>query len=228
MNCIVVDDEPQARKLLQTYLSDIPGLTLVKICRNAMEAYEALQTGQVDLMFLDIRMPVISGIEFLRSLKSPPLVIFTTAYDQYAISGYELDVVDYLLKPVALPRLLLAVEKAKERCAGTGKSERPLSGYVFVKQENRLVKVVLNEIIYIESMQNYVKLWMKDRELIVSSTTKAFEEQLPAKEFIRIHRSYIVSLGAITAIRAHHVELGEIVLPVGSSYRDQLISLLGQ
>jgi DNA-binding LytR/AlgR family response regulator len=228
MNCIIVDDEPQARKLLQTYLSDIPGLQLVKICRNAMEAYEVLQTGEVDLMFLDIRMPVVTGIDFIRSLKFPPLVIFTTAYDQYAIQGYELDVVDYLLKPVSLSRLLQAVEKAKARVSAVKHSERTQEEHLFVKQDNRLVKIVFSEILYVESMQNYIKLMMKNRELIISSTTKAFEEQLPAQQFVRIHRSYIVSLAAITAVRPGQVELGEVVLPIGNSYRENLLSLLGQ
>ncbi|MFT3823859.1 MAG: LytTR family DNA-binding domain-containing protein [Chitinophagaceae bacterium] len=229
MNCIIVDDEPQARKLLQTYLSSVPGCTVTRVCRNAMEAYEALQTAETDLMFLDIKMPVISGTDFLRSLKNPPLVVFTTAYDKYALEGYELNVVDYLLKPVPMPRLLQAIDKAKNRLAEKSNSApQAAADYTFVKQDQKLVKVSFRDIQYVEGMQNYIKIHLKDAVLIASCTMKAFEDLLPAQQFIRIHRSYIVALSAITAVKSNVVELPGIELPIGLSNKEQLMKAIGR
>ncbi|WP_315822554.1 response regulator transcription factor [Paraflavitalea speifideaquila] len=227
MNCLIVDDEPEARKLLTTYVSSIPGCKIVGACRNAMEAYEALQTGKTDLLLLDIRMPVISGTDFLGSLKNPPLVIFTTAYDKYAMEGYELNVVDYLLKPIAMPRVLQAVEKAwdrfKERIFVT---PPPPPEYTFVKQENKLVKVLFSDIRFVEGMQNYIKIHLADSIMIVSSTMKAFEKYSPA-QFIRVHRSYIASVNYITAIRNSQVEMPGMELPIDISNKDDLYKSLG-
>ena len=229
MNCLIVDDEPQARKLLATYLATIPGCIITGVRRNAMEAYEALQTGKIDLLFLDIRMPVVSGNDFLRSLKNPPLVIFTTAYDKYAMEGYELNVVDYLLKPIAMPRLLQAVDKARERWKEKLLApQEPPADYTFVKQENKLVKVLFRDIRFVEGMQNYIKIHLTDSVMVVSSTMKAFEKVLPASQFIRVHRSYIASVSFITAIRSGQVELSSLQLPIGISYRDDLLRSLGQ
>jgi DNA-binding LytR/AlgR family response regulator len=228
MNCIIVDDEPEARKLLNTYLASIPGCTVTAICRNAMEAYEALYTGHTDLLFLDIKMPVVSGTDFLRSLKNPPLVIFTTAYDKYALEGFELNVVDYLLKPIVLQRLLQAVDKARERLREKQSTPPPAPvEYIFIKQDNRLVKVMLADIRYVESMQNYIKVHLAASTLVVSSTMKSFEEELPVVQFIRIHRSYLVAVSAITAISGNQVELAGLALPVGVSYKEQLMRVLG-
>ncbi|WP_276483170.1 LytR/AlgR family response regulator transcription factor [Paraflavitalea pollutisoli] len=224
MNCLIVDDEPQARKLLSTYISSIPGCVIGGVCRSAMEAYEALQTGKIDLLFLDIKMPVISGTDFLRSLKNPPLVIFTTAFDKYAMEGYELNVVDYLLKPIALPRLLQAVDKAwaryKERIFVAAP---PAPDYTFVRQEHKLVKVLFSDIRFVEGMQNYIKLHLTTGSMMVSSTMKAFEKILPDGQFIRIHRSYIASIAFITAIRNNQVEMRDLDLPVGLSFKDDLL-----
>ena len=228
MNCLIVDDEPQARKLLTTFISGIAGCKVVCACRNAMEAYEMLQTGKIDLLFLDIKMPVISGTDFLRSLKNPPLVIFTTAYDKYAMEGYELNVVDYLLKPIAMPRLLQAIEKAWARYKeNLFVAAPPPPEFTFVKQDNKLVKVVFKDIKFVEGMQNYIKVHLTDSVLIVASTMKAFEKILPANQFIRVHRSYIASVSYITAIRANQVEMPGVDLPVGISYKDDLFKTLG-
>jgi DNA-binding LytR/AlgR family response regulator len=229
MNCLIVDDEPQARKLLATYLATIPGCSIAGACRNAMEAYEALQTGKTDLLFLDIKMPVVSGTDFLRSLKNPPLVIFTTAYDKYAMEGYELNVVDYLLKPVALPRLLQAVDKARERWKEKLLApQEPPPDYTFVKQDNKLVKVMFRDIRFVEDMQNYIKIHLADSVMVVPSTMKAFEKVLPPSQFIRIHRSYIASVSFITAIRSGQIALSSLQLPIGISYKDDLLKSLGQ
>ena len=229
MNCLIVDDEPQARRLLATYLSSIPGCTIAGVCRNAMEAYEALQTNKTDLVFLDIRMPVVSGTEFLRSLKNPPLVIFITAYDKYAIEGYELNIVDYLLKPIALPRLLQAVDKARERLKEKILAPQPApADYTFVKQDNKLVKILFRDIRFVEGMQNYIKIHLTDSVMVVPSTMKAFEKVLPPSQFIRVHRSYIVAVSFITAIRNKQIELTSLQLPVGISYKEDLLKSLGQ
>lgn len=229
MQCIIVDDEPQARKLLQTYITSISGFTVTRLCSSAIEAYEALSTGTVDLMFLDIKMPVISGIDFLRSLKNPPLVIFTTAYHQYAVEGYELDVLDYLVKPINMSRLIKALDKAKQRLNEKTITPAIAPGHIFIKHESRLVKVMLNNIEYIEGMQNYVKIILKDKStLITGSTMIAMEDMLPANEFIRVHRSFIVPLSAIASIGASTVETATRQIPIGQSYRDNILKLAGR
>src|ERR1700754_358532 len=179
MNCLIVDDEPQARKLLATYLATIPGCSIAGASRNAMEAYEALQTSKIDLMLLDIKMPVVSGTDFLRSLKNPPLVIFTTAFNKYAMEGYELNVIDYLLKPIALPRLLQALEKVKTRLQKSPDEITSATDHIFIKQENKLVKINLNDILLVEGMQNYVKLHLKDKVIITANTMKVMDSLLP-------------------------------------------------
>lgn len=223
MKCLIVDDEPQARKLLQTYLLSIPGCTITKVCRNAVEAYEVLQTEAIDALFLDIKMPIITGTDFLRSLKNPPLVVFTTAYDKYALEGYELNVVDYLLKPISLPRLLQAVEKIRSRL-NEQKAATSTADHIFIKQDQKLLKILFNDILYVEGLQNYVKIHLAGQIIIAGYTMKAFEEMLPAQQFIRIHRSYIIYLRAIKSIKGNMVELGAVSLPIGLSYKEGLLS----
>jgi DNA-binding LytR/AlgR family response regulator len=229
INYLIVDDEPQARKLLLTYLQEVPTLRLVKTCSNAMEAYEALQTSQVDLMFLDIKMPLVSGTNFLRSLKNSPLVIFTTAFNKYAIEGYELNVIDYLLKPIAMPRLLAAIEKAKERLTI---SKNPVvehkTDYLYIKTDNKLVKVSFSEIILVEGMQNYVKLHLHDRILIATYTMKALEAILPKRLFLRVHRSYIISNASILAINGNIVETNYQNIQIGVSFKAAVMEHVNQ
>lgn len=228
INCIIVDDEPQARRLLHTYLSEIAGIHIVKICASAVEAYEALYTHKIDLMFLDIKMPVLSGIDFLRSLKNPPYVIFTTAYDKYAIEGYQLNVIDYLLKPVSISRIIQAVDKVKEKIRKPETLLLNVPDYVFIKQDGKLIKVAFANINYIEGMQNYVKLFLCDgNTLIASNTMKAFEDFLPAAAFIRIHRSYLVALGAIELVQGNVVKTFIAEIPIGLSYKENLMKIIG-
>ncbi|MES2279043.1 MAG: response regulator transcription factor [Bacteroidota bacterium] len=224
MNYLIIDDEPQARKLLQAYMQNIGNYTLVKLCENAMEAYEALQTQKVDLMFLDIKMPIISGTDFLRSLKNPPLVIFTTAYHKFAMEGFELNVVDYLLKPIALPRLLQALEKAQSRWQPDKTSIAANEvKHLFIKIENKLVKVTLADILLIEGMQNYTKLHLPDKILITAYTMKALAEMLPAGQFLRAHRSFIVPIATINAINGNTIETTYQNIPIGISYKNEII-----
>ncbi len=227
MNYLIVDDEPQARKLLQAYMAGLTNFKLIKSCANAMEAYEALHTQPVDLMFLDIKMPIVSGLDFLRSLKTPPLVILTTAYPKYALDGYELAVVDYLLKPIALPRLLQALEKAQSRLTpGQAAVPTAIPDFIFIKQEHKLVKVALADILLVESMQNFVKLHLKEKILIVSYTLRAFGELLPAAQFLRVHRSWMVPIAAINAINGNSVETDYQAVPIGASYRSEVLARL--
>lgn len=225
MKCIIVDDEPQARKLLNTYLNAIPGCTVVKVCRNAVEAYEILQTESIDALFLDIKMPILTGTDFLRSLKNPPLVVFTTAYDKYALEGYELNVIDYLLKPIALPRLLQAVEKIRSRL-NEQKGVASVDDHIFIRQDQKLLKLSFKEMLYVEGLQNYVRIHLVQQNFIAGYTMKVFEEMLPVQLFLRIHRSYIVYLPAIKAIKGNMVELSTISLPIGLSYKEQLLNAI--
>ena len=224
MQCLIVDDEPQARRLLQTYLSGIPGCTVARACAGAMEAYEALQTLPVDLMFLDIRMPLLSGTDFLRSLARPPLVVLTTAYPQHALEGYELNVVDYLVKPIALPRLIAAVDKARARLPREPESP----GHVFVKVNGKLVNVPLGDILCVESMQNYIKLHLKGHTLMAAYTMKAMEDLLPPTRFLRVHRSYLLPISSILAVTGNVIDtpIGEV--PIGQSYREALLEVVGK
>jgi DNA-binding LytR/AlgR family response regulator len=224
MNYLIVDDEPQARKLLQVYMQNLPHFQLVKLCETALEAYEALHQQRVDLILLDIKMPLISGIDFLRSLKEPPLVILTTAYPKYALEGFELEVLDYLLKPIALPRLLQALEKAqrrKQQQAAVGQSP-PNQPPLFLKVDHKLVKVNLADIRLIEGLQNYVKVHLFDKILVVAYTMKALEALLPASEFLRVHRSFIVPLSAVTAINGNVIETAYRDIPIGTRYREAI------
>lgn len=224
INYLIVDDEPQARKLLQTYMADVPNYRLVKLCSNAMEAYEALQTSNIDLMFLDIKMPLVSGTDFLRSLKKPPLVIFTTAFNKYALEGYELNVIDYLLKPIALPRLLQALEKVKAKLnefATVNTSHEP--DYLFIKSENKLIKVNIADLLLIEGLQNYVKLHLKDRVILATYTMKALESMLPDKHFLRVHRSYIIPVKTIIAIDGNIIETTYQQVQIGTSFRNSVM-----
>ncbi|MGY3211949.1 LytR/AlgR family response regulator transcription factor [Mucilaginibacter sp. HD30] len=232
INCMVVDDEPIARDILTGYLEKTPGLKLLKSCMNATEAYEGLYQHQVDLIFLDIQMPVITGTDFLRSLRQPPLVIFTTAYQEYAIEGFELNSVDYLLKPVTYERFCQAVQKAKERLTFKAADQSPrhppvaAADYLFIKQDTRLVRVNYDQISYIQAEKDYSSVYLEDKRLLASMHLKLFEDTLPKEKFLRVHRSYIVNLSKILSIKGNTAELGEVAIPISLNYRDNLLSAL--
>lgn len=228
INCIIVDDEPQARKMMETFVSQISGWKILRVCSNAIEAFEALQTFTVDVIFLDIKMPILTGIDFLKSLKNPPLVIFTTAYNKYAMDGYELNVVDYLLKPISMHRLLQAAEKVAERMdsqkAQQHPEKRPELSYMFVKHENKLVKISFKDILYIEGMQNFVNIHLSGKSYLITQTMKSLEDILPASLFIRVHKSYIVSMEAITAVFGNTIEIGTTQIPIGNNYKVEFMA----
>lgn len=222
LKCIIVDDEPLARNLLVEYVRKVPYLDLVTTCSSPLEAIEALRIHAVDLMFLDIQMPEITGITLLRTLQKKPMVILTTAYSEYALESYELDVVDYLLKPITLERFLRAVAKAHEHSVSSP-SVKPVpetaQPFVFVKDGTKLVKVKWEDILYIEGLKDYVTIHTRQQKIVSLQRLKTMEETLPADQFIRIHNSYIIALQAIDTIEKDKVKIGTTFLPVSDSYR---------
>lgn len=226
IRCIIVEDEPLARNLLAEYVKKIPSLQLVAVCTNPLEAMEILKKEKVDLMFLDIQMPEITGITLLKILHTRPLVILTTAYSEYALESYDLDVVDYLLKPITLERFLKAVDKANLRLtsskpAVTIVTDKNAPDFIFVKDGTKLVKVTLNDILYVEGLKDYVTIHTIDQKITTLQRLKSMEEQLPANQFIRIHNSYIVNLHAIETIHKGEVQIGEALIPISESYRKE-------
>lgn len=227
IRCIIVDDEPLAQELLENYVGRIQELQLIGKCSNAIQAVQALHKEKVDLIFLDIQMPVMNGLSFLKSLKNPPLVILTTAYPKYAMDGYELDVVDYLLKPISFERFLKAVNKVIEQ-RKFPQDEYASAEYLFLKVDSKLVKVNFADIVFIEGMKDYLKVFVKGRDipLVVHQTMKRIEELLPKNNFVRVHKSYIVSLNTVTSIVGNMVEIGGKEIPIGANYKDQLIRMV--
>jgi len=226
LNCIIVDDEPLAQEVIERYISSMNDLVLIRKCSNALEAFEVLHTESIDLIFLDISMPVISGIDFLRSIKNAPAVIITTAYPDFALQGFELDVTDYLVKPVSMERFMKAVNKAIERkktAAPSQVSSHPKADFMFVKSEQKLVKIKFSEIEFIEGMKDYVKIFTKEKVIITLLTMKFFEANLPLNDFIRIHKSYIINVDAIKSISGNEVEMKNMKLPIGSIYKENLL-----
>jgi DNA-binding LytR/AlgR family response regulator len=233
INCMVVDDEPIARDILANHIAHTPGFQLIKSCMNATEAYEGLHQHPVNLIFLDIQMPVITGTDFLRSLRNPPLVIFTTAYHQYAVEGFELNSVDYLLKPITYDRFYQAVQKVQERI-NYKKSQQPAINlqttaidYIFIKQDTKLVRVDYSQINYIEAEKDYSSVYLDDKRLFASMHLKLFEDTLPKEKFMRIHRSYIINLSKIKFIKGNMIELDQAEVPIGANYKNDLLAALG-
>ena len=234
MNVLIVDDEPLAQEILETFVEKIPSLHLVGKCSNAIEANEMLRNHPVDLMFLDIQMPQLTGIDFLKSLAHPPMVIFTTAYSNYALEGFELDIIDYLLKPISFERFMKSVNKATELLELNKKEVAEVQAggddFFFVKSDKKLVKVKYSEILYVEGLKDYVIIRMETGRVITLQTMKSLEEKLPLQQFKRIHRSYIVSVGRINAIDGNVVEIMEKGIakhiPIGKNYRDELLELI--
>jgi len=240
INVLIVDDEPLAQDVLETHIAKLPDLNLVQKCNNALEANDALRAHNIDLIFLDIQMPQLTGIEFLRTLSNPPLVIFTTAYANYAVEGFELNAVDYLMKPISLDRFIKAVNKASDQLkikrgsvpTVTDTVSESSSEYFFVKADKKLVKVNYTDIIYIEGLKDYVIIRMNNNRIVTLQTMKSLESKLPSHLFKRIHRSYIVGLTKINAVVGNMVEVMEKGqakhLPVGKNYRDELLAIVNQ
>lgn len=232
MNVIIVDDEPLAIEVIETYLSQFPELKLKAKCSNAVEAFEALESAEIDLMFLDIQMPQISGIDFLKSLKNPPKVIFTTAFSNFAVEGFELNAVDYLLKPFSLERFSKAVQKFLEIYTKKENKTTLLSedepDYIFVKADKKLIKVRFEDIFYVEGLKDYVMLHTPTGRIVTLQTMKSLEEKLPSDIFIRVHRSYIVNLKLIELLEANSVLVNKKKIPIGKNYKDELLNVINQ
>ncbi|HEY4935253.1 MAG TPA: response regulator transcription factor [Puia sp.] len=232
MKCIAVDDEPLALALLQDNIRQVPTLELVASCSTAMEALAVLNKQEVDLIFLDIQMPGLTGLQLLQSLSVRPMVILTTAYEKYALEGYNLDVIDYLVKPVPFERFLKACNKAVDfyRLKKNVPSEsHPWPEYFFVNAEYGLVKIVFSDIHLIEGLKDYLKIHLGEtKPLIIRMSLKSMEEKLPPGKFFRVHKSYIISISQITTIRRNSVFLGDLELPLSDLYKEDLMRKIGQ
>jgi DNA-binding LytR/AlgR family response regulator len=222
ISCLIVDDEPLARNLMTEYVRKVSYLNLVKACSSPLEALEILRTTNIDLLFLDVQMPQITGLAFLKSLQRKPHVILTTAYSQYAMEGYELDVADYLLKPITFERFLKAVEKVSTRLTKPPEqpqAQEPADDYIFVKDGTKLVKIRWDEILYVEGLKDYVTIHTPQQKVVSLQRLKVLEDQLPKQRFMRIHNSFIISLAAIKTIQRDKVQIGETWIPIGDTYR---------
>lgn len=222
--CLIVDDEPIARQILEKYILQTPGLTLVAKCRNALEAFAKLEQHAIDLVFLDIEMPLVNGLTFLKTLKAPPKVIFTTAYPDYAVQAFDLDAADYLLKPFSYERFQKAVAKVQAPVASVAASVNP-DGFLLVKDKGGLVKVPYNQILFIKAAKDYVRIVTASQQYLASFTMKNLEETLPADQFIRIHKSYIVSLEQVKMIKADMVIMAQDHrLSLSLNYKENLLN----
>ena len=233
IRCLLVDDEPPALEVLETYVREVTHLELVGSCGNALEAFGLLQAQPVDLMFLDIKMPKLLGTDFLRSLRHPPQVIFTTAYREYAYEGFELDAVDYLLKPVSLKRFLKAVAKVSHAGYSDAAAPEPApitnpDAFLYFRIDRKMVKVILRDILYVEGLKDYVKIHRSaGPPLVVKQTVSSMEEKLSESNFLRIHRSFIVALDKIRTYSARHIEVANEELPIGRLFRPRVEEVLG-
>ncbi|MBN2011491.1 response regulator transcription factor [candidate division KSB1 bacterium] len=228
IKCLVVDDEPLAIDLLVSYIQRVPDLELVAVCSDAIQAFEVLQKERVDLLFLDIQMPKLTGMELVKSLSAPPKVVFTTAYRNYAVESYDLEVLDYLLKPITFERFLKAVQKyyrvnASEQ-NGNRNSQRES---IFIRHDKKMVQVPFYSILFLESMKDYVYIHTRKQTFIVRQQLQCYEDDLPGDQFVRIHRSFIVAIAHIKAFTASEVEIGDRRLPIGRSYRQAFLAAVG-
>jgi DNA-binding LytR/AlgR family response regulator len=231
--CLLVDDEPIALDILETYLSRLPEVELVARCTNAIQAMEVVRSNHIDLMFLDIKMPQFDGISFLKSLQKPPGVILTTAYREYALDGYDLNIIDYLLKPISFERFMKAVakyyEQRKDSTTGVfSKAPSPalVEPFVYIKSEKKTIKVYLKDIFFIESLKDYVIIHKRDSKIISRDKISRLEEILPHDMFLRIHRSYIVSIPKIEAITPDSIEIAKKELPIARNYKQTVAKML--
>jgi DNA-binding LytR/AlgR family response regulator len=240
MNILIIDDEPLALDVLETYIAKMPELNLIARCSNALEANELLRKHQIDLIFLDIQMPQVSGVDFIKTLPNPPLFIFTTAYSNYALEGFELNAIDYLLKPISIDRFMKAVNKALEQFELRHREESNADStpgtegveFFFVKADKKLVKIKYDEILYIEGLKDYVIIRLEQGRVVTLQTMKSLEDKLPLTKFKRIHRSYIVSIDKIHAVDGTSVDVYEKgaikQLPIGKNYRDEILEIVNK
>jgi len=225
LNCVIIDDEPLARKGMKEYVQDVEFLHLLGEFENPVRAMEMLASGKVQLLLLDIQMPKLTGIDLLKSLTHPPQVILTTAYPQYALDGYELNVLDYLLKPISFDRFLKAVMKAKAHYElhGAAVAAKHTDDHFFVKADNKHVRVAYEEVCFVEALQNYVSIHLTNGKLMTYLTLTAMEKQLPSQKFIKVHKSFIVNVSRITAIEGNEVIVGDSRIPISRQLREEVM-----
>lgn len=231
LQCIIIDDEPIARTGLKEYIQDTAFLQLAGEFDNPMKAIDTLQQQKIDLIFLDIQMPRMTGLEFLKTLSHPPLVIFTTAYPNYAVEGFELNAVDYLLKPFSFERFWKAVTKAKAQCEAAAQPATPAGAepdYFFIKSDSKLIKIKYDEILFVEALQNYVAVYTTDKKYITYLTFRSIEEYLPASRFVRTHKSFIVAAAKVESIEGNDIRIGQHHIPISRTEREAVLQQLLQ
>ncbi|MCG6187068.1 LytR/AlgR family response regulator transcription factor [Maribellus maritimus] len=233
INCIIVDDEPVAREILETHLSKIDRINVLGSCKNALEAFGIISSQNVDLIFLDINMPEISGLSFAKSINKNIKVVFTTAYREYAVDGFDLQAVDYLLKPISFERLLQALNKYMNenmpvKVIEAVQVDEEKSDYFFVRSDRKMVKICFNEILFVESLSDYIKIYLSDKTVVTRETIINIEAKLPQKEFIRTHRSYIVARNAIESFTSEVIEIGKKQIPISRTYKKDVLERLEQ
>jgi len=230
LSCIIVDDEPVARKILHEFVDQVPFMHLVGKFENAMKAAAFLKNNDIDIMFLDIEMPKMSGLQLITTIDKQPLVILTTAFPQYALQGYELEVIDYLLKPIAFNRFMKAVQKAKDyKQMQEGSSpSQAVQPYLFVKSDKRIEKIETHDILYAETLGNYIIIYLTDKKIIAYLTLKSLESQLPSAEFIKIHQSFLANCSRITAIEGNEIKINNISLPISRNHKDSVMNMVQQ
>jgi len=230
IHCIIIDDEPLARQGLKEYINDVDFLQLDAEFDNALKANKLLSEGSVQLIFLDIQMPKLTGLEFLKTLMHAPPVIFTTAFPQYALDGFELNALDYLVKPISFERFLKAAMRAKEYYEVRFKNASEIAPgkdeFFFIKADNKLVKIFYDEILFVEALQNYVTIYTANKKYITYLTFKSVEESLPAEQFIRVHKSYLVSAAKIESIEGNCIRIGQHEIPISRSIKDEVMEKL--
>jgi two-component system LytT family response regulator len=233
IKCLIIDDEPPARDIIRRYAEQISTLEIVGEYGNAIQAFGALQQHSIDLLFLDIQMPQLTGTDFIKTLSNPPKVIFTTAFPEYAVEGYELDAVDYLVKPIRFERFLKAINKtfsttlSKQAVIAPVVEEKKEESFVYFRADRKMVKVMLGDILYIESMKDYIKIVTKQGVVITKQSISSVEAMLPEKEFVRVHRSYIVSLSKIKSFTTDLMEVEKAEIPIGKLYRNEVLKMIG-
>jgi DNA-binding LytR/AlgR family response regulator len=231
MKCIIIDDEPLAREGIEKYVAKIDFLENVGVFESALAAQNSIQTEKIDLMFLDISMPYLTGIDFLKSLKNPPLVIFQTAYPNFALEGYQLDIIDYLVKPITFERFHKAVSKAYDYWQLKNKPQSTdnqliTNDFIFIKCDKRYEKVMLNEILYVEAMQNYSLVYTAHQKLMTLQPLKSFEDTLPTSQFMRVQKSFVVNLNKIESIMGNEIKVGNKMISVGRPQKEVILEKL--
>ena len=224
MNCIIVDDEPASRDILEKFIADCPSLELTSVCKNAYEAMDSINKGNVDLIFLDINMPRLSGLTFYKSLTHPPCVIFTTAYPEFAVEGFEVDAIDYLLKPFTFDRFLKAVNRAMDKYGN--EKQKPGSASVLLRSDKKLYQIKLTDINYLEAFGDYVRIYYKDQSILVHETFQNMLNSLPEKEFVRVHKSYAIAINKLEIIEGNEIKLKGKTIPIGQTYRSAFFEFL--